>query len=295
MSYKSFNQNDSNLGQSGAEILIKITNDVISVNKNVAKNLKLYDKLSAQYKKHQEMENESRFFKLPRLISEFNNNGFYMEYINGASLGMYHYYSNFNQSQNVNDKLNKILHHILLDSKKIDKVALQSARELLNLKIASLQANTPRSIINILLPYFESLHEYFSRSTFLIGYNHGDLSFENILVKSHSEIYVIDPIPSPINSPLIDLGRLSLDAKYGWWNSSLNETIHSRSSNLELNERIEQLVKVHDIPLLDLVAFRLLSAFRIMPYTKNLTRKGKLMQAIHKDGIYLAKEMGNCR
>jgi hypothetical protein len=113
------------------------------------------------------------------------------------------------------------------------------------------------------------------------------LSFENIILNDSGELFFIDVIKSPIESPLFDLGRLSLDAKYGWWNANVESSIFSDLAMKDLDLKINTLISNFDIPHTDLIAYRLISAFRIMPYTLNVSRLAKLIRCVHQDGLLL--------
>jgi hypothetical protein len=108
------------------------------------------------------------------------------------------------------------------------------------------------------------------------GWNHGDFSFENILISRHlQEVYTIDFLDSPVETPLIDLGRLYLDLSLGWWNS--NNKINEFSDQvLLLKDSIESVVIKNRLDLKILNLFTFLAALRVMPYTKNPIRLGYL-------------------
>ena len=113
------------------------------------------------------------------------------------------------------------------------------------------------------------------------GWNHGDFSFENILISRESEeVYVIDFLDSTVETPLIDLGRLYLDLSLGWWNSS-NRINEFSDQLLFLKASTESIATKKKIDLKVLNLFSFLAVLRILPYTKNPVRLGYLKSYFH--------------
>lgn len=116
-----------------------------------------------------------------------------------------------------------------------------------------------------------------------IAWHHGDFSFENLLVaQGGKEIWAIDFLDSPIESPLIDLGRIWLDSEFGWWKFHMK-----RNSNRLLNEQalataLRGSVLFRDNGQQLVEAFSALALLRMIPYTISPIRMGYLKSTSHK-------------
>jgi hypothetical protein len=110
---------------------------------------------------------------------------------------------------------------------------------------------------------------------------HGDFSMENILVSAKGErVCLIDPIPSPIQTRLLDAARIRLDLEYGWWMNGWSETAHFRLNNRELLSCLKLSWAKREGQVSALTA---LAAFRIIPYTKDPVRLAFLFRAIDEE------------
>lgn len=113
------------------------------------------------------------------------------------------------------------------------------------------------------------------------GFNHGDFSFENILIERQTcKVWLIDPITSPIESPLIDLGRFLLDLEHGWWPTFRNEKGSEKVARNILLNSLKSFTEQWGIDNRSLAFFKRLAALRILPYTKDVGRAALLDEAI---------------
>lgn len=112
------------------------------------------------------------------------------------------------------------------------------------------------------------------------GWNHGDLSLENLLLAGPDiEVWAIDFLDAPFDTPLIDWGRLWLDLRYGWWgagywpsaNWQLNAAAIARQMTTAAND--SGLSRDH------LDTFAALAIARVVPYTTNPVRLAYLKVA----------------
>jgi hypothetical protein len=112
------------------------------------------------------------------------------------------------------------------------------------------------------------------------------LLIRNVALKKSLLIYgvvddvVIDFLDSPVETPLIDLGRLYLDLSLGWWNSS-NRINEFSDHVLFLKASTESIVTENKIDFKVLNLFSFLAVLRVMPYTKNPIRLGYLKSYFH--------------
>ena len=281
---------DSKLGQSGASIEFKLRKDIIYVRKSVAGELNS-DKLFKQFLKLIELNKTPNFFRVPMILSQWFDYGFEMEYINGVTLGTFFQLNTLTDSKAVNQKIINIYSSILsncLFAPSFDNTTYSSSMVNKIENISSYNLGAERSQFD---ECFNLLINYFQKCKFFIGTNHGDLSFENILIDNSNDVILIDPIKSNVETPLFDLGRLSLDTNYGWWNSNDGASIFTDLARQDLEFKIKSLLKNFNLNYVDLIAYRLTSALRVIPYTSNINRMSKLITCVREDVKLLREEM----
>ncbi len=268
---------NTKLGQSGSKVRII---SVGSKNKEfLVQKTSNESRFIHQFKKHLEAQQNSKMYpiKVPEIKENFFKNSYSMQYVLSENLGehMLKHETNFAQEIIISYLNNSITDNDISDSSKNKIINYFENKLKLNYKLGHIKN------FNI-----ERLLWRFSRSIKLNrvteGWNHGDFSFENILVpRDGKSIYVIDFLDSPVNTPLIDLGRIYLDLSLGWWNS--NKKINELNSQiLGFKLKIENLAVTRDIDLEVVRLFALFACVRIMPYTKNPTRIGFLKSYFHE-------------
>lgn len=238
---------------------------------------------STQFNKHkQALEKGSLLLKTPRILGEFDvkSNSYVMEYIRGNPLGIF---INETSSLEMNSVSEIICSYIFssFENQVID-YSLNSQFEIkLNIICNKLEEEQEMNNIFYQLAMFckSSNHKY----TYPSGWNHGDLSFENIIVMDNLlDIYGIDFLDSPFESPLIDFGRLWLDAKYGWWGSGYKETSNSLINRSILSKQLQNLASKLEVQTEIINLFTALAILRIRPYTKKALRLAYLKSAAKK-------------
>ena len=128
----------------------------------------------------------------------------------------------------------------------------------------------------------EMTFNYAQDTPLRLGPNHGDLSYENILVHQRSKaIYLVDFLPSPFESPVIDAGRLLIDAEHGWWFSGATQTSTEVSSGMYLAKRVRSSLGKLGVGTREIDVFKCLGALRILPYTVNPVRRAKLLSVLN--------------
>jgi predicted Ser/Thr protein kinase len=265
----------SNLGQSGSTISIIVGRDKL---KRIKK--KSNDKSTrfhSQYLKHKNLDTLGpQVIDYPKILSDFKDNSYEMEYINGVPLGEFLKEANHKEVEHVCEHIQNHLAMLLSESNGI----IPSSQILLKLEKLLIIFHKSQPESSIFLKLANSLVRLFESVEVIKGWNHGDFSFENIIVESGStKLFMIDLLDSPFETPLIDIGRISLDANFGWWASGFNS-----SSNLQLNS--DKLVKHLDRVLIDgRVSTQLQNLFiglailRIQPYTIDPLRMAYLKYA----------------
>jgi hypothetical protein len=105
------------------------------------------------------------------------------------------------------------------------------------------------------------------------GLNHGDFSFENLLVEKFTHnVYAIDFLDSPVETRLIDYGRFWLDVNYGWWANWGKESTRYALNRDYLVNSLTKALDSQGIPRFGVEFFCGIAILRIAPYTKNPKR-----------------------
>ncbi len=278
--------NQMKLGQSGTQIeVITVSGNTRAVRKYAVDGS---DRLLRQYIKHQLALKQPRCtLRVPSILSDFNGDFYDMEYLQGIPLGLFLETASIEGTQLLATKLSNYLTQALLGSEKIEvkEGRYAEAIRVLEEKLLSLKKILDKRAIefNPFLDLLELVLNDIQGLEVPFGWNHGDFSFENILVIDEgTELAVVDFLNSPYDTPLIDVGRFLLDATYGWWgagfvpsaNWSLNTQIISKSAT-------SAVLKFGVLPRAQR-AFIGLALLRIVPYTKRPTRMSFLKSAAYE-------------
>jgi len=268
---------DSKLAQSGSAVTI-ISEGDNNQNLLVIKSSK-EARFIRQFEKHLNAEQELLMspVKVPKIKNKLSDGTYSMQYIFSTNLGEFFL-------NHKTDKVQKIILSFLTKSIENKDLSLIAKNKIIDYFYIKLKLNY--ELGHIKNEKIDSLKIHFSEYLFTNkvpeGWNHGDFSFENILISRDGEsVYTIDFLDSPADTPLIDLGRLYLDLSLGWWNSKMKIN-ESNSQVLSFKEEIEKLVMKNNIDLEVLKLFSLFACVRIMPYTKNPVRMGFLKSYFHE-------------
>jgi hypothetical protein len=124
----------------------------------------------------------------------------------------------------------------------------------------------------------------------LIGPNHGDFSFENVLINQNSgEAWLVDFLDSPIETPLIDISRVLIDMEHGWWGSGLYPSASEKLSSIYMADVLRSTCYNNGIDPLEISFFKLFTAVRLVPYTKNPLRMSILIDLISQELRYISR------
>ena len=252
-----------NLGQSGSKISIVIGRDKL-------KKIKKQDERESirfylQYLKHKSLDTLGpQLIGHPKLLSDFQDNSYEMEYINGAPLGQFLKNASHREAALVCEHIHNYFVKLLSEAN--ENVAnleiLLKLEQLMN----NLSKSQPES--SIFLKLTKVLMNLFKSNEVPKGWNHGDFSFENIIVESGStKLFMIDFLDSPFETPLLDIGRISLDANYGWWASGFNSSSNLQLNSRRLNKSLDEVLLQSGISALLQNLFIGLAILRIVPYT----------------------------
>jgi thiamine kinase-like enzyme len=255
------------IGHSGCEIYLK--NDSVLVKKSA--NIDYNKRLSVQISKQSSFE--SNLIDTPKILSTYIFQDLFvteMEYINSLKL------SNYIHSKPINN----ILHIFSILNSYVEKNLKNSSTYVdlkkIQIKLDQLNQNHIINSTNICDKIKVQLHNMKIPQ----GYCHGDLTFENILIKDE-KIYFIDFLDSFIQSPLIDYAKLYQDIYFKWsFRNSKRNTLRNIKLNhinkINLNgDWIKEYQKEIDI----LYAINLL---RIVPYSTSKQMNLEILIETHK-------------
>lgn len=233
-----------------------------------------------QYVKHLEAWNLSgdNFFSVPKILSEFTNGAYYMQYMHAAPLGIELDSMSLEEVKEVTEKLVKYFEKCF--TVEVRKKDVNTS--LLNIKLNDLAMN-PCSNDLLYSKALDFLRISLPAVRVPDGWNHGDLSLDNILINHDNfDLIFVDFLNSPFDSPLIDLGRILLDVKFGWWKNSLNPSLTWITNSKYISRRIIGLGVEFGIPRSTIDYFIIFAALRVIPYTSNPARMAYLKTAIYQ-------------
>ena len=252
------------IGHSGCELIFLKKNEHLIIRK-ISKDISYNQRLELQCLKQKDFFHKN--IKTPKVLdSGFINNLYYfdMEYINGLKFNEYVRTKNFNDVK----AIFQILLNFLFDN--FTNKYENKTNEILN-KIASIEDTNLIDINSIL--QLKRLAEY----PINIGYCHGDFTFENILI-SDNNIYLIDFLDSFIDSPIIDISKLLQEFDLNWSNRNENTMVNlSIIRNLFLKRMLISESNKYDINDNTILLQQKLTLMRILPYTKSINLKLKLI------------------
>jgi len=220
--------------------------------------------------------------KAPKIIGEFETktNSYVMEYIRGNPLGVFISDTSSFEMNIVSDTICSYL-STSYESNSKDSNLNHQFEVKLNFILDKIKEDYEIDKIFSELALFCQINN--QKYEYPSGWNHGDLSFENIIVVDNSlHMYGIDFLDSPFESPLIDFGRLWLDSNYGWWGSGYRETSNSFINRCILTNKLAKLANKLEIESKTINLFTAFAILRIRPYTKKAMRLAYLKSAAKK-------------
>jgi len=122
-------------------------------------------------------------------------------------------------------------------------------------------------------------------SEILVGKCHGDLTFSNVLISENNEIFFIDFLDPPIESPYEDFSKILQDTTHQWsihhYSGACDRSGISIRWNYFENLLFDRLRSFIDMNTLKKI--QVLSLFRIVPYTEKSHILGFLLDSISKE------------
>lgn len=265
------------MGQSQSLVEIQNKSGVLKI----AKSSPLREsRFEAQYNKHKEAEKSKMTpILVPSVLSDLVDFRYEMEYVYGVPLGNFIDTCDQQELQEPLGRIGEYFHQSLKNADWTKSDNLQSA---FKEKLSKLKTDITNDNQNSLLFYklLNFVELSIDKTIIPAGWNHGDFSFENILVGQYShETFALDFLDSPFESPLIDIGRIWLDSRFGWWGVGLQPNSCYQLNSKVLSASIIDTITPHSITVSELNIFAALAILRIRPYTLNPLRMAFLKNA----------------
>jgi Phosphotransferase enzyme family len=258
------------MGQSESSVQIENDSGVLKiVKRSPSRNARFHN----QYVKHKAAETSMMEpILVPKVLSDFREFSYEMEYVHGVPFGNFISICDQQELREPLEKISDYFNRSLTNSERMrtEELKLAFKEKLRILKIRFLSEKKDNSLFSRLLEYLESAVEEIEIPS---GWNHGDFSFENVLVGQYShQVFAVDFLDSPFESPLIDIGRMWLDSRFGWWGAGLHANSCYQLNSKVLSGAILETVLPHSITVFELNIFAALAILRIRPYTLNPLR-----------------------
>ena len=272
------------LGQSGDSVSLELLDGRIVVSK---KSMTSESRLYQQYLKQVEFDHMSDFI-VPRVCKPWDGSGFCMEYVSGKPLGQVLGNASITEVESIAKIIAAYLQNLIASSvRSIDPIdnnlAFKSKMQSMREALSSSRYELVQKALTIL--DLESI-----RVPQLIGPNHGDFSFENVLINQNSgEAWLVDFLDSPIETPLIDISRVLIDMEHGWWGSGLYPSASEKLSSIYMADVLRSTCYNNGIDPLEISFFKLFTAVRLVPYTKNPLRMSILIDLISQELRYISR------
>jgi hypothetical protein len=266
-----FNQSNI-LGQSGSRVELLFDNysqpfvRKFSMPENLGRFLK-------QYEKHLRTLNFSTPIGSPQILGTVSEETFSydMEFIRGKTLGEYLKVADSKSTKSICDIFINYFAYLFNGSTINSDLNIE-----MKFKVEKALENIDNKDI-VFRNLGSYLFEKINKLKIYSGNNHGDFSFENLIISNEGrEIVAVDFLDSPFDSPQIDLGRIWLDLRYGWWKSGVKESANMHLNRTIISREIVKEVEKYGIDKDQLSIFCGLAILRIRPYTKDVVRMAYL-------------------
>lgn len=266
-------------GQSGAKLRFYTSEN----NNLVVEKIFPGDRLrpQKQFQKHLEayLSRNMRPIGCPKPLTHLEDNGYKMEFISGALFG--------EQLELVGTRefktlIEPLLHYLENSFEQSSPKRFLNKLEMntLKLKIESYERVHKEKSTDAILSLKISLQEYLPKLQVWEGWNHGDFSMDNLIIDTTTfKVWAIDFLDSPIQTPLLDLGRIYLDTKILWL-GSIDVERRIVEKNFRMFERLLlDFCESYGVSQEQLHWFLGFSVLRIWPYTEDALRLSKLNSA----------------
>jgi len=254
---------NSLVGHSGCDIKLVTENNILFVRKT-SSSLKYNERLKNQCFKQGEFKSE--FVFAPKIFDYgYKNDLFYfdMEFINGQSFNTIVRDSDLKSIKFYFDIILNLISENLKNS-----LIINFKQEIENkLKSIDIKYNIPKIIVTKQASKLNS------------GYCHGDLTFENIIVKDN-KVFLIDFLDSYIDSPIIDISKLKQDLILNWSNRFKKHNNLNLIKNQWLNNYLDSFSDKIGLSSEAIELQKKITLLRILPYTNNIYTQLKIIEKI---------------
>lgn len=272
------------LGQSGDSVSLELLDGKIVVSK---KSMTSESRLYQQYLKQVEFDHMSDFI-VPKVCKPWDGSGFCMEYVSGKPLGQVLGNASITDVESISKMISVYLQNLIASS--VRSIAPIDSNLAFKSKVKSMREALSSSRYELVQKALTILDLESIRVPQLIGPNHGDFSFENVLINQNSgEAWLVDFLDSPIETPLIDISRVLIDMEHGWWGSGLYPSASEKLSSIYMADVLRSTCYNNGIDPLEISFFKLFTAVRLVPYTKNPLRMSILIDLISQELKYLSR------
>lgn len=268
----------SQFGQSGSQVSLENRAGEFVIKKTASPGGE--SRLLAQYEKQMGFQTYSDL-GIPKIIDRWNNNSFSMEYVSSVTLGTFSQSASHLDWKKAADTIVNFLRQNINDSSSSGETIAE--QEGFRLKATNLknQLNLPQDLAQA--HCLKEITSLARNLPFRLGANHGDLSFENILISTRDQsVWLVDFLDSPMQTPLIDAGRLLIDCEHGWWFSGAKHSVMEAIASQYLSSEIRKLFQTFGVSDAELDFYKLFAAIRILPYTSAPVRRAKLLAIINR-------------
>lgn len=225
--------------------------------------------------------------RVPKIVDSFSNGAYSMTLEHGLPLGLALHTMSRREALHVADTIGTFITRSLQGAN--DSVI---NNQLLLTKLDNLllfyESARDRHLGILGVGCVSILQKFFSTNCPVSSFNHGDLSFENLLVSKGGKVLTaLDFLDSPTDSILIDIGRFWLDLKYGWWGDGLHSVANSSINAKDITLRLESLLESLQVGKSEIYIWTCFAALRMAPYTKNPVRLALLKSVLlHTVEVY---------
>lgn len=250
------------LGQSGAVVTVEQRDGQLVVRKTSHDG-----RCGVQASKQIAAREIATAIRVPRVIDAWDGESFTMDYVPGVPLGEFLQVSSLDECSQVAATLTEFVRGNWRDGQD------SPPRTGLDRKLVAMQPDDRHTSGTVPPDAIDTLRDALTDTALPSGWNHGDLSFENILVTPRdAEVWCVDFLDSPIESPLIDVGRLLIDAEHGWWRTAYHVTGAELVGRQMISRSLRALCAQRNVSDGTIGAMKAFAALRILPYSRDPAR-----------------------
>lgn len=264
------------LGQSASRVSVCVSRDSrLIVRKEATQSAGASARLEKQFSKHLDAISSLRdVVRVPLLLSKFEGDSYLMEYVPAEPLGIFLTRASISRAKDIGACLAQVLDDLLSKS----HPASPAAELALAGKLVSLRSS---ETVAMYVGVIDGLLSELPLLRILEGWNHGDFSLDNILITSQAEICLVDFLDSPAETPLLDVGRLVLDLRFGWWFLGASSSAATLLNSRVILECILRVLSKYGVSQREVDFFVSLAALRVLPYSTNPKRLAVLKRALN--------------